>query len=749
MKQNFLTKKIPTFLAWSMTHISWLTMAFSPVAMGKEAEQKNTLYYKQFIQDLGLNQKMTVGEFWKKVKADLPGFVYYEIEELVKSNPNALMPIFDVKSSKGSDGNEVPVISFTENGKSHNVQIFGQKDKFIKFDNTTMNQASAENPATLFQKLIDNDKKLKNEYQQQLKKYRAPSSASKGWSNFKFSDINAKMWKAMTIEQRATFLIQMRLMYLDARKVNTNGKANQETSSFKILDQLYNILVQSAEAQTKSTTSSTKKVTTLAGKTITVSNFAESCVVAGYIGKYVPQINNVNGQKRQGCSVDVAIGTYQDKKGYDYVIAANDVCRNAFGVNNGVSCNPVIYGYPNAKPLCIDKRSQNFQIATHWDGPCDKASRLTSDNVADLSGKDYSKISPREKQIEAIKTDQAKENFKLTKDFISGVLESKDPAMLKLLQDGVWSQALEDEIKRIGQHFDDEIESAIKTCEKDITGKHEINQKKACDQLHGRKLFVDEIIKKLVKDAPTPPVPDVVKCPENSKESTTEKGKCVCTFVDDSGSKTTFDPKGTKDLPEGLPDVCVKGQDPLPPPPKPVAKCDQYPPLTVGVELNDDCTCKNTEGSAGNFPKEDQPGMFSKLFNTQKNKDFKATATQNRIHSCKFGPNWWAVGGIALGIGALTALLFAKRKTKEVYVDRVVTNEVIKEVVKEVPVDREVIKEVIKVVEKPVCAKKCTYQIGSETREVLPNPETCICILPSEGGIQSGPSDSGGVGSGQ
>lgn len=750
MKQtNTLKKGLIKTTSWVLAHASWLTMTFSPVAMGKEAEKKSVEYYKQYVREIGLDKKMTVQQFWNKVKNDLPGYAYYEIEQAVKNNPDALMPEFQVKPSKASDGSTIPVITFNENGKTNTVQIYGEKDKFLKFNNTFVSETEAKQPAVLFQKLIDSDAKLSQKYKTELVKQARLNKTN----SYDFSSMDKNLWKKMTMQQRVSYFIQMRLMYIDAKKViELNEQGNKKTSSFNYLDMIFKSLFTAAEAQ---------KTQLLNGKSVTISDSAKSCIVAGYVGKYVPMVNNVNGQKRPGCSVEVAIASYNEKAGLDYVVSANKTCKQTKG-ESSISCNPVLYGYPSGNPICIDKSSKEFQIATHFEGPCDMASRLSyGKNVVDTSGKDYSKIAPPEAQLAAIAKDQATQDYELSKQFIAGVLTSKDESLLALFKEGTWSQALEDEIKRMGSQFDTEIELAIKLCEKDFSNKIDKNQKGACDQLHRRKLFYTDVISKLKKAEP------VVTCPAGTDpKDLNPKDPCTTTYVneDKCPAGTTMDPndpdmcicsdkKGEKqsfkfdDL-KSVIKTCVKPVD--------ENSCPAYPPLKSGRELNADCTCKNKEGSDGNIPKEDQPNLWAKIFNNKTNKQFKKPQTedgtrtsknkssnndQKREYSCKFGPNWWAVGAAGLGVGALVALLLKKPKTNTV------TNTVVENTTTNNPICKDPPKTYW-------TGSTCTcapcgvyYMADGSSQTITPNPLTCACAAPpTEGGSGSNTSEGGSGG---
>jgi len=347
-----------------------------------------------------------------------------------------------------------------------------------------------------------------------------------------------------------------------------------------------------------------KIVTTKQGDRVQIPYDAKSCLVAGYLGAYTTAINNIRGDKRPGCSVDVAIATYADSAELKYVKKSNDQCVSSSGTSF-VACNPMIYGFPGGNPICIDKKSASFQIATHWDGPCDSQSRLSKNHpLFDLAGKDYSKIQPREKQVDQIKKDQADENFQLTKDFISGVLTSHDPQLLALFKNGEWSPELEKEIHRIGDHFKASIDKALEICEKEITLKHEANQRGACDQLHRRYLFVDEVLAGLKK----PQIPLAILPVAEPKAEAAPV------------SKTCSKPDGISNY--------------------------NY----------EKCEC-----SKGTLEIANEPGKIAKFFGA------KSPDKGQEKYECKSGPNWWLLGGLALGGLALWALL-NRHNSKQVYV---------------------------------------------------------------------------------
>ncbi len=562
--------------------LSIMTMVFSPLAMGKEAERISKKNIQQIVAELGLNKKTTLGEFWEKSKSSMPGYIYKELEMFVKENKNLQMPEVTISSSSSGDGNEVPVLRFTQNGKSHTAQIFGNQSKWATFNAVALSTTDLSRIQDVFKRLEASDIKFKNEadkYREDKLKKQKSDAAQKQASEYKkdfarfsgFPRITPQMWQGLSVEQRAGYIVKMQLMDLNARKVlsfsGEGKKSSVKPKESAILENIYKLmLTHSAQAEAgKVTPSAAVQVNGTSVRTkkgvVNIPYNAKSCVVAGYIGAY-GKVSNINGENRDGCSVDIAIATYKSNENLKFVQEANDSCVSEN--SSAVACNPIIYGYPNGKPACIDRRSAEYQHATHFKSPanrdtCDGKSRLAStDEIIQFNEKDYSNVQPREKQIAAIEADQKKDDFALTKSYIKGVLAKRDPLMTAILEKGDWNLALDDELVRIQSQFEQEIERAIKTCESDITGTHEKNQKLACDQLHRRWLFVERSIASLRDSACVKPALYVGKYADGessiadtakdktaqNKKTIDEKGTelCECPKVDDKtpGKKINF-----------------------------------------------------------------------------------------------------------------------------------------------------------------------------------------------------------------
>lgn len=506
--------KLLKILSWTAVHTAWMTMTFSPVALGVEAEKLSKQKIQEYLQEAGLNKQTTVGEFWEKTKAYYPGYVYSQIEAFAMQNKNVRMPEINLTTAKATDGSEVPVLNYTAAGKNYSIQLYGDKNKWAKFNNVNFAAADIAKPEDMFRRIQANDIRVKRDLDL-IKKKTIQDSANetkrleifkKDFARFKgFPRVTPELWKSLTKEKRANYLVKMRSLWLAAGKV-LETKAFVGTYEPNPMEQFYKaIFGQTANAQDEDSNPFARPKKMTSGKVqvqgatvvsngvkVNIPTDAKSCIVAGYIGaKGI--VSNSNGDNRQGCSIDIALGFYKNTPGLQYVENANQTCREGKGPTYR-ACNPMIYGYPGGSEKCVDSKATEFQGATTMLGPCDTASPLSI--TATTFTKDYSNIMPAEKRIALMEKDQAADDFKMTRDYVNGVLAKNNPSMVAMLKDGKWNVDLDNELVRIQSHFEDGINQAVEVCEAQIKAGQivEKQQKAACDQLHRRWLFTEKLI---------------------------------------------------------------------------------------------------------------------------------------------------------------------------------------------------------------------------------------------------------------
>lgn len=548
--------------SWTAVHTAWISMSISPLAMAQPVEPLSKRVIEEDLKQIGYNRRMTVGEFWKKVRIDFPMHQQWLLDKYIQENKNQLMPEMEVTTAKGSDGLEIPVIKITQNGRMSLLQIIGEKKKWAKYNSVNLSEADLYSVTDAVKRIEASDinirqaaeryrqqKKAKDPARLQLENDRKKQALmSKDFARFTgFPRLTPILWKKMSKEQRAKYIVNMRLLWLNARQVLMTGpvapekKSGQRSAQSLMIEEFYrNIFGEQAFAVEGDTATlaappaadsndqsfiqatgspgagvEIKPVTptqldpqpaptiqtTTPAKLAKVPYTAKACVVAGYIATYSEIVKN--GKKSYGCSSDQAFAEYYDKHPeLAFVTEANKACRESKGPAF-VACNPILYGYPKGQEACVSKDDPRYQQATHYRGPCDEASPLMSTDKSISFSKDYSNIMPEEKRLAIIDEDQKKDDYKLTREFLEGVLTKKNNGLREAFDQGKWTPDLDNELVRIQSQFEDEIRRATETCRQNIIG-GEKNQKLACDQLHRRWLFAERFISQLRSSACDP-----------------------------------------------------------------------------------------------------------------------------------------------------------------------------------------------------------------------------------------------------
>lgn len=473
---------------YSAAFLASATMAFSPVAMGKQAEKVSKQSITENIRYYGLNKTQTVNQFWQKIKAEVPGPLYKGLESVAKNNKNVKMPKIAVKEVVATDGSRIPSLTVDQGGKITTIQFHGEKKKWITVNGKVMTEQQVR------QAIAQADKQQATAANSaRIQKYRKDFARFDG-----FPRMTPQLWKSMTPEKRAGYITQMRMMWLDARRVvsvnASSAKAAPKRKKTAALDSVIEMFVGDYAFANPP-----------AGGQ---GPFRGQCVVAGYIGTYEPD--------GRTCRVQNAIDSerYEPNGNLDFVRTANEHCQTTRGPSYA-ACNPVIYGYgrTDSMPICANKEDPNFQYATHFPGPCDMDSRLTSDDGSILNeitwgtSGDYSTANKsRAEQIQAIEANQRSSDpaFALTQNYLQTVLRHRqkipqDATLAGILQGTEpWNKDIDDEMIRIQTQFEAEINDAIRICTSSINpgtvSSHEPRQIGACDQLHRRWLFAERII---------------------------------------------------------------------------------------------------------------------------------------------------------------------------------------------------------------------------------------------------------------
>lgn len=500
-----------------------------PVADGLAAEKQREAITKTMVQnaifEMGLNKSMTYGEFFKKNKDIYPPRLQKELAPYFAQNADQPMPQFDIGSVKGSDGVTYPTLRISIKGQLHNVQLFGEEAKYAKFNNTTLSETDIINFDDALVKLVAGDEKLRKE----VKETEKPKIFSG------FPEVNKDSWAKLSPEQRAGYVISMRLLYNDAHAVLLAKKNKKPTKNkAKKFSLLKSLITESAQALTQDEWVTVTDQGDGGGTQISKApnQGLDSCLVAGYVTSY----------KGKVCTYSLLKEEYKD---------ASSLAGKAFAAcGNKIACNPLVFGTPHGKPICID-RSQNkdVQIATHYEGPCERENHTNSkisflNDEKDQSGRYTDKN--LKKSADQVKAEALKEQqdsmFKETKDYLAGVLKFNDPSLVEMFNGKNPNEQVIAELLKIKNNFDSEIKQATEACKSasQKNGYHEKNFWGACDQLQRRFLFVQEYLSNNPGcDAKQPVNESTLMCPCASGSEVVPGAKCP---VITSPSEVSKDP---------------------------------------------------------------------------------------------------------------------------------------------------------------------------------------------------------------
>lgn len=498
------------------------TMVMSPVAMGREAQKITVKQLQAGLEEAGLNKQITVGEFYNKNKHLVPDRLRKEFEAFVSTYKNQMMPSFEVVSSKGSNGTDVASLRLTQGNEVLTIQMLGEPDRYAKIQNTYVTEVDVINFNDMFKRVLAGDEKYRKIYESAVG---TGANATEGVYTG-FPDLTVATWKNMSQKDRAAYMINMRLLWNDARRVlieaERKEKKGRKTSSLEpsAIDQWDNffaMLNPSAEAAgAVSKVLSAQKtggVSTLVkqGKSSSAFVSGSNCLVAGYVSKY----------SATKCGIDGIYDSYKAADGSTdpLVQSVNQACSSV-----GIACNPYVYGTPGGKPICVSTTDAIFQKATHYDGRCDSQSRLGSSvpflkDESIKSGKRYSaeNMALSKEELDAKYKEEQKANPKMVEDYLNGLLAYNKTSGVD------FSKPLTDEvltaILKIKTNFDNDIGKARESCKE--ASKNKNNEKNfwgACDQLHRRFLNVAQFLEK------TPGCKDGGKINEGSLKCSCPKG---------------------------------------------------------------------------------------------------------------------------------------------------------------------------------------------------------------------------------
>jgi len=475
--------------------VSLFTMVISPVAMGAQAERLSKNNIQSAFEKLGLNKSITIGDFYKKNKDLFPEGLQKQIEPFADQFKNQQMPSFEVVEVKNSKGEVTSAIRLTGESQLYNIQMFGEENKYARFENTDLTEQEILNFNLMIEKLYYREPRLRKQVGGSDKARTVESLTPIEYQTFKrgkygIPEISKEVWKTFTIEEKAQYIYNMRKLWTDSLQVieaqekfkNSSSSQKTKTSYFKLLiDSVLEKAVADAPVWVKQ-----------GGLKDDVGS--DTCVVAGYISKY---------NKKRVCD------TQNIKQTYDFT--ENSIAKKAFedcpSDQGQIACNPYIYGLNSAgKGICIkvEGRNSEFQKATHSAGPCERESKLGS--------KDISFLKNSNKKKDRYSEDNLKPGINLEEEYKKQFESEKvyQDNIERFLKNSVkdskgqvvnFDEALEDhvigQLKNLREVFNEQINKAKKACMSAAKNEqYDQNFGPACDQLQRRYLFVAEFLAK-------------------------------------------------------------------------------------------------------------------------------------------------------------------------------------------------------------------------------------------------------------
>lgn len=537
MKFNFFRNFLAAISIW--------TMIFSPVAYGLQSKAQfdrvTQDQMKSMLIDLGLNKKTTYGQFWDRTKHLYPAQVYADVEAYFKAQPSTVMPAFEVTYTQSAKGEKIPTLKITERGQTYNVEIIGELNEWARVNQVSLSESDLTRLKPAIEKLSPGSTKLEV--------YRKDFARFEG-----FPRMTPQTWRLMKPEERAAYIVKMRLLWFEARRVIEANepearmtpipKKPKKTSSFEEFLKLMIGEVAQAEGNDQQSHDDRKTFVLKYNKMPPVkfnesqrkikSNYGKpcladsplsggGCIVAGYVapadGKYTLTWTSNNPTELVcGCDYESVMTqrlNTETGESFNALVKQKEleeVCKEKYvkltptiphaEKGDWVPCQTDIYSFDakDGSPFCMHTMSPEFQRATSSSSQISNPNLNTCDEQSQLNTKDYvvsKNAAENQAQTEA---QQAATDFKLTKNYLDGMIKAEK---LGYTMDHIVDPNKEfspEEMKKIDNfltttqgRFEDQIKKAIGLCTASGS-RHEKNHKDACDQLHRRWLFTEKYI---------------------------------------------------------------------------------------------------------------------------------------------------------------------------------------------------------------------------------------------------------------
>ncbi|MDG0816563.1 hypothetical protein [Bdellovibrio svalbardensis] len=465
-------KPVPAIKTLAATLSMW-TMCIAPVAQGAEAARNKQLI-NQYLKESGLTtQKMTIGQFWGKVRHIYPSVLQKQLDPWMSIHKNEPMPSIEASSFKDADNNEQVRIVLKAGAETGTLTFTGDDEKPLKVNGVTLSRAELADYNKFEQlaaKIGNQDPMLKKSLKEGAKNSSAKSSKSVVTEK-RF--LKGKDIAKLPLRQQMDYFLKMRTAVQAADRVlevnkGSKGASFDYSTSDSAVASLWQILL-GANA---------------------VAKVEQACIASGWVASYY---QGSCARPEQG---QASLLRQVEELPFSATVKSK-VTSCAKG--GGLPCNPLLFGFSDnsGSPICI---TSNLASATKQ---CNEKVPLPQD---------------RERIIQSIVA-----------------ARGNDGSLCKVKDDNTVSQVCADKLEKYTDNLQAHYLNAAQFCTKGGVSSIESraewerkartdikkDQKEACDNLKDR--FFD--LKVEVSGPATPAQPCSVRIP-GSHEG--DGGTCLC-----------------------------------------------------------------------------------------------------------------------------------------------------------------------------------------------------------------------------
>lgn len=326
-------RSIYSFMSWlkgGALLASVFTLCFSPVAMGAEAKAQNKKMVNEFLKGSGImNPKLTVGQYWSKVRHVYPKDIQAKLDPWVQQNANMPMPKIQATTFKDKAGREQVRLTLSGQGQSMTLTVIGGDKEFAKINSVNFSRKELQDFNKVAKKLgQDPSLKKKPGY---VAHWAQPAAT-----------LSARQVMELSPKKRAEYFLKLRRTMEAAEKVMARKYGVKTVENdFENKNYWFFELFKGSEA--------------FAANMRPV--VGDACIIAGYVSAY--------GEGGSCGGTQSGWAALQNQM--------SQAKANCSG--GGVSCNPLFYGYQDGgAPHCISRAQAKFATRE-----CNKKSPLVGD----------------------------------------------------------------------------------------------------------------------------------------------------------------------------------------------------------------------------------------------------------------------------------------------------------------------------------------------------------------------------------